>query len=50
MYRTAAFQGKISGDRTHRPRPPWNHISKRLQNTFPIPLDPTRDKDSSGGD
>jgi hypothetical protein len=38
----AAFQGKIARDRTHRPRPPLNHTSKRLQNTSPIPLDPMR--------
>jgi hypothetical protein len=43
LYGIAGFQGKIAGDRTHRPRPPWNHNSKRLQNTFLIPLDPMRD-------
>jgi hypothetical protein len=39
----ATFQGKIAGNRTHRPRPPWNHDSKRLQNNFPIPVNTMRD-------
>jgi hypothetical protein len=39
----AAFQGKIFGGRTHIPRTPWNHKYNRLQNTFPMPLDPMHD-------